>query len=85
MTLNDFNQLSFLHGTGHPAPLRLNLGAYNIRDGRIFGLPQEICAIEQSNYDLIILEDTKIPDGVYCHNRLGYDVVCSETIFTAAG
>ena len=57
-----------------PLPMGLNLGAYNIRDGRGFGLPQVIHAVERRNYDLILLTETEILDALYCFNRLGYDV-----------
>ena len=50
-----------------------------------FGLPEVICSVKQGNYDLVILTETKIPDAVYCHNCLGYDVVCSEATVAKAG
>ena len=37
------------------------------------------------NYDLMILTETKIPDAVYCNNRLVYNVVCSRAVPTVAG
>ena len=42
----------------------LNLGTYTIRDGCGFGLPQEIWAVKQGNYDLMLLAEMKIPDEV---------------------
>ena len=61
------------------------MGTYNIRDSCVFGLSQAIRAVEQGNYDLVILTETKIPDAVYCHNFLGYDAVYSKATVTAAG
>ena len=68
-----------------PCPKGLNLGTYNIRYGRGFGLPQAICAIDQGNCDLMLLTDKNIPDVLYCHNHLGCDFVCSNATVTAAG
>ena len=44
--------------------LSINLGMYNIWDGRVFASPQAIQAVQLGNYDLMLL--------VEC---LGYDVV----------
>ena len=49
----------------------LNLGMYNIRYGREFGLPQEIRVVDRSNYDLMLLMENNVLDAVYCRNRLG--------------
>ena len=62
----------------------INLGIYNIWDGRVFVLPQAICSIKQGNYDLVLLTEKKIPDAVYCHNRLRYDVICSDATVTTS-
>ena len=70
---------------GPPLPLGLNLGMYTIQDGRGFGLPQAIRAIEQGNYYLVIFMETNITDAVYCRNRLGYDIVCSKATVTMFG
>ena len=69
-----------LHTTP-PQPKRppgLNIGTYNIRDGRAYGLPQAIRAVQLGNYDFMVVTETKIQDQVYCKNRLGYDVVVSQ-------
>ena len=42
-----------------------NLGTCNIWDGRGFGLPLSIWAVERWNYDLMLLMETNIPDAVY--------------------
>ena len=56
-------------------PLGINLGTNNIWDGRGFAPPQAIRAVEQGNYDLMILVETKVLDALYLHNHLGCDVV----------
>ena len=33
----------------------------------------------------MVLTNTKITSKAYCHNRLGYDVVCSLVVTTATG
>ena len=47
----------------------------NICDSWFFGLPQAIWSVQLSNYDLMLLTDTKILYESYFHNRLGRDVV----------
>ena len=34
------------------------------------------------NYNLVILTEKKLPDAVYCKNRLRYNVVCSRATVT---
>ena len=59
---------------------------YNIQDGHVFGLPQVIHAVDRSHYDLVLLTETDIPDEVYYHNPLGYEVIFYEsTVNTAVG
>ena len=58
-----------------PHPMGINLWTYTICDVRGFVLPQEIWAAEQSNYELMLLIETKIPDRVYCRNLLGYNIL----------
>ena len=70
-----------------PPPLRhnlsrprgLNLRAYNISDG----LAQAIWAVHLRNYKVMMLSETKISDGAYCHKRLRYSVVCFPAFVTA--
>ena len=70
-----------------PPPLRhnlsrprgLNLRAYNISDG----LAQAIWAVHLRNYNVMMLSETNISDGAYCHKRLRYSVVCSPASVTA--
>ena len=57
---------------------------YNIRNGRGFGLDQSIWAVQLIRYDVMMLTETKISDKVYCHNRLGYDMVCLPAAATDA-
>ena len=54
-----------------PRPQGLNFGAYNICDGRYFGLAQAIWVLQIRNYDVMMLKETKISDKAYCHNCLG--------------
>ena len=35
--------------------------------------------------DLLLLSETNIPDAVYCHNRLWYNIVCSQVVGTTSG
>ena len=51
-----------------PHPPWINLGTYNIQDGRGLGLHQAIQAVHLRNYDLMLLTETKITDEAYCHN-----------------
>ena len=62
----------------------LSLRTFNTHDGRGFMLVQAIRAVQISGFGLMIMIETKIANQYYCHNRLGYDVVCSLSITTAA-
>ena len=68
-----------------PRPPGLNSGTYNIQDGRGLGLPQAIRDVQLGNYGLMLLNETKIMDATYWHKLLGYSIVCSQPIVTAAG
>ena len=35
------------------------------------------------NYNLMLLTEMNILGAVYCHNRLGYNIVCSYSVVTA--
>ena len=63
-------------------PPGLNLGTYNIWDGRGFSLPQATRAIQIGNYDLML---PKIQKKAYFHNLLGYEVANSQAEGTTAG
>ena len=65
-----------------PLPPGLNLGTYNIREGRGFVLPQEIRAVRLCNYGLMLMMETETPDEAYFHNHLGYNIVCSQVAGT---
>ena len=58
-----------------PCPPGLSLRTYNILYGYGFGLPQAIRAVQIGNYDVILMIETNIPDAVYCHNCVGYNIV----------
>ena len=68
-----------------PPPLGMNLGTYNIWDGRYFFLLQAILVVHLGNYEVMFLKKTKILGEVYCKKCLGYDFVCSIATHTAAG
>ena len=40
--------------------------------------------MQLGNYDPMLLTETNIPYDAYFHNRLGYDIVCSQVVGTAA-
>ena len=40
---------------------------------------QAIWAVQIGGLDFMVLADTKVSDQAYCHNSLGYDVVCLST------
>ena len=67
-----------------PFPRGLNLGVYNIRNGRGFGLDQSIWAVQLIRYDVMMLTETKISDEAYCHTWLGCDMVCFLASATSA-
>ena len=68
-----------------PWPQGLNPGMYNILYVQGFGLSQAIWEVQISNYDMMIMTETKISNDVHCHNRIVYDVVCSPEVATAVG
>ena len=47
-----------------PRPMGFNTRTYNNQYSRVFGLPQFIRAINQGNYNLMLLAETMIPDAV---------------------
>ena len=49
----------------------INLCTYNIWDVRAFGLLGAILEVQKGDYDIMILNETKIHDGVYFWNWLG--------------
>ena len=46
---------------------------------------QAIWEVQISSFNLMVLKETKTTDQAYCHNRLGYNVVCFLEIMTADG
>ena len=57
---------------------------YNIHDCQVFGLSQAIWEDQIGNYNVMILTERNISDEAYCHNRIGYDMVCFLAAATAA-
>ena len=41
--------------------------------------------MQLGNYDMMLLTETNILDEEYCHNHLGYNVVCYQALGTVDG
>ena len=54
------------------------IATYNIRSGRNGGLESALRAMEGIGADLGILMETKVTDGIYTQNSIGYSVVASN-------
>ena len=46
---------------------------------------QATCVVQVSGFDLMVLTETNFTGQYYCHNRLGYNMVCSLAITTNSG
>ena len=57
---------------------RLNIGTYNIRNGRNGGLESALRGMAQANIDLGVIQETKCTDGVYTRASAGYRVVATD-------
>ena len=68
-----------------PLPQGLYLKTFNIRDGWGFEIVQSNQAVHIGGVDLLILTETNINVQDYFQNRLGYNVLCTLVITTAAG
>ena len=51
---------------------------YNIRNGRKGGLEAALRGMSQANMDLGILQETKLPDGIYTRGSAGYSVIATD-------
>ena len=79
------------HSTTTTAPLRhhpprphgLSLGTYNIRNGRGFGLAQDIRAVHLGIFNVMLLNNTKFTRDEYFRYGIGYNMVCSLSVTTA--
>ena len=56
----------------------IRFGTYNIRNGRNVGLEVAPRGMSQANMDLVILQETKLTDGIYTHGSAGYSVVAMD-------
>lgn len=54
------------------------MATYNIRNGRGGGLISALRAMERSNVDLAVLTETKLTDGIYTRESLGYRVMATN-------
>ena len=68
-----------------PRPQALSLGTYNIHYVRGFGIAQAIRVVQNGGFGLMVMMEINITNQAYFRNRLGYDMVCSTEIMTAAG
>ena len=57
-------------------PQGLYIGTFNIHIGQGFRIMQDIQVVQIGGFDLIVLTETKVTNQDYCHNRLGYNMVC---------
>ena len=49
----------------------MRFGTYNICNGQNRGLESALRGMYQANMDLYILQETKLPDGIYTHGSDG--------------
>ena len=78
------HKMTPLSWRGPPHPPGISLITYHIQDCRESGLPQSIRAVQICNYALMLMTETNIMDAVYCHNCLGYNIVCFQAVVSAA-
>ena len=76
---HDSNRLHLVPPPPHCRPPHrpnISIGALNIRNGRVFGIPQAVLAVELGGFKLMFLTDMKISTAAYFRNRLGHAIVC---------
>ena len=56
----------------------IRFGTYNIRNGRNGGLEAALQGMSQANMDLVILQETKLTDGIHTRGLAGYSVVATD-------
>ena len=54
------------------------IGTWNIRDGRGGGIESACRALEASNVDVCVMQESKIVGNIYTRLSAGYSVVCSK-------
>ena len=57
------------------------IGTYNIRNGRNGGLEAALQGMSQANMDLVILQETKLTDGVYTRRSAVYNVIATDVLY----
>ena len=70
--------------TGRPTPQDSTWGRTIFGMAAASAYPRKF--VMWGEYNLMLLAETNIPDVVYCHSRLAYDVICShDTVTTSRG
>ena len=68
-----------------PGPLILVIRTLNIRNGRSFGLVQEVQVVKLGGFNLMVITKIKISTMVFFWNCLGYNIFCSTARPASAG
>lgn len=58
---------------------------HKICNGRNGGLELELYDMDQANVDLVLLQETKITDGVYARDSAGFCIFASDTLIRHCG
>ena len=69
----------YSYGTAYEWEVPIRFGTYNIRNGLNGGLEAALRGMSQANMDLGIIQETKLPDGIYIRGSAGYSVVATDT------
>ena len=56
----------------------IKFGTYNIRNIQKGGLEMALRGMSQANMDLVILQETKLTDGIYTRGSAGYSVIATD-------
>ena len=56
----------------------IRFGTYNIRNGRKGGLESALRGMSQAIMDMVILQETKLTDGIYTRKSAGYSVIATD-------
>ena len=70
-------------GTQHPSSQTddsgtFSIATWNILSGRGGGLESSCRALEVANVDIVVLQETKLTDGIYTRYLSGYRIVASN-------
>ena len=58
--------------------LRIRFSTYNIRNGHNGGLEAALRGMSQANMDLVILQETKLTDGIYTRGLAEYSIAATD-------